>query len=132
MELLGVICIFITLVYVPYWYECTIAINSLKNDMYFIENIKKFGNIDKDISETALKKFTGDHLWYMGYHLSALGFFDERISLDEKRKMVKNLEKVNMDDEAPEEQNRRLEYSKSKKLSIADCVSQSIEFFEVQ
>lgn len=94
IKLLGDICLFIVFVYIPYWYDCTTATHTLKNDVDFIENIQSFLNINVNLSEAALSQFTNDHLWYMGYHLSALGFFDERITVDEKKEMVAAL-KIN-------------------------------------
>lgn len=91
ITLLGDICLFLVFVYIPYWYDFTTASHSLFNDILLIKNKKLFSNINKRIAESALDKFTKQHLWYMGYHLSALGFFDERISVIDKRKMLGEL-----------------------------------------
>lgn len=129
VDLLEDICLFIVLVYIPYWYDATISSHTLKNDLDFIENIKKFGDINKEISEKALAKFTKDHLWYMGYHLSALSFFDERVSIETKKDMVKHL---NKDKKATKENNRRLEFVNSKAYKMSDFISKTtLEFFEI-
>jgi len=46
--------------------------------------------IDKDTSHIAIKMFCG-HLWYLSAELCAFAFFDEAVSIDTKRKMVKAL-----------------------------------------
>lgn len=128
IKLLEDICLFIVFVYIPYWFNSTIAFHSLKNDIGFMENINKFGKKNKTIADKALAKFK-DHLWYMGYHPAALGFFDDRMSLTDKRKMWNELQK---DKKATDESNRRLVPQAKKTYKLEDCVSQSTrEFFEI-
>lgn len=128
MHLLGDICLFIVFVYIPYWYDCTAANHCLLNDINFINNIKKIKEINYTISEAALTKFTKDHLWYMGYHLSALSFFDERISLHEKRRMVANL---NIEKSTDEISIRKMNYIE-KSINPTDCIStRTREFFQI-
>lgn len=124
MKRLEDICLFIVFVYIPYWFDCTTATHTLKNDIDFIKNMKDFSNINSEISKTTLDKFTVDHLWYMGHHLAALGFFDERITIEDKRKMRTQLEK-----EPSKDQRRTLQIS-GKDYEISDSISKdTLEFF---
>lgn len=65
----------------------------------------------------------------MGHHSAALGFFDERITLADKRKMLKELEK---DKSESEDTNRRLPSDTNKTYKLVDCISRSTkDFFEI-
>ncbi|KAL4096532.1 hypothetical protein QTP88_021470 [Uroleucon formosanum] len=59
-------------------------------DLTFIKNLLNYIAIDKDTSQIAIKKFCG-HLWYLSSELCGFAFFDEAVSIDTKRKMVKAL-----------------------------------------
>ena len=123
------ICLFIVFVYIPYWYDCTIPTHTFKNDIDFIKNMKEFGNINKKLSEVTSKKFTGDHLWYLGYHLSALGFFDERISIDKKRRMAAD---IKLNKNASEEDKRKFNFSKKNGEDYCQYISCTTrEFFDI-
>ncbi|KMQ82109.1 hypothetical protein RF55_24148, partial [Lasius niger] len=131
------ICLFLVFVYIPYWYDCTNGIHALKNDKTFIEDIWKFGTIYKTVGDAALKKFK-NHLWYMGYHLSALGFYDERIGLEDKREMVRKLmrEDHNQNDDSKRVRNGEdLDLPLHKKLGMLrfeDFINKStLEFFKI-
>lgn len=132
IELLEDICLFIVIVYIPYWYDCTTSTHTLKNDIDFIKKMKDFNNVNEEISKASLNQFTkgnGGHLWYMGYHLSALGFFDERITIEDKRKMVADIHTKKKDSE---DDNRRLKFSETTEYEISDSISEAtLEFFEI-
>lgn len=65
----------------------------------------------------------------MGYHLSALGFFDERITIEDKRKMVADIHTKKKDSE---DDNRRLKFSETTEYEISDSISEAtLEFFEI-
>ncbi|KAL4090628.1 hypothetical protein QTP88_025427 [Uroleucon formosanum] len=58
-----------------------------------IENCIVMGSVNdvyKDTSQISIKKFCG-HLWYLLAELCGFAFFDEAVSIDTKRKMVKAL-----------------------------------------
>jgi len=59
-------------------------------DLTFITNLLNYTTIDKDTSQIAITKFCG-HLWYFSAELCAFAFFDEAVSIDTKRKMIKAL-----------------------------------------
>lgn len=126
---LGDMCLFICFVYIQYWYDCTNPTHALLNDIEFINRMKAFQNINSNISEEALIQFTKDHLWYMGYHLSGLAFLDERISEQEKRRMVEHLK---TEKTQTEQSLRKMMYVPEKNYKPHDCMSKkSLTFFEI-
>jgi len=80
------ICIFIVKVYVESWFRCPNAVAAPFNDFIFLKALADYP--DPIISEVALRKFC-NHLWYLSPEAVALSLFDERVSTDTKRKMVK-------------------------------------------
>jgi len=84
------ICIFIIRLYIKSWFDAPSAIKAPFQDLNFIKNLLNYIAIDKDTSQIAIKKFCG-HLWYLSAELCGFAFFDEAVSIDTKRKMVKAL-----------------------------------------
>ncbi|KAL4098132.1 hypothetical protein QTP88_022794 [Uroleucon formosanum] len=84
------ICIFIIRLYIKSWFDAPSAIKAPFQDLTFIKNLLNYIAIDKDTSQIAIKKFCG-HLWYLSAELCGFAFFDEAVSIDTKRKMVKAL-----------------------------------------
>lgn len=81
---------FIVKVYIPSWYESTSPINAPLNDLNLIKRIIKYETVNKKLSEAAFHSFSR-HLWYLSEPLVAMAFFDERIDVAEKLKMVRAL-----------------------------------------
>jgi len=88
-------CIFIISVYIERWFRSHIAIEAPYQDILFIQCLIEYENIDKNISNIALKKFCG-HLWYLNPETAAFAFFDTNVSILLKIKMVESLK--NTDD----------------------------------
>ncbi|KAL4104535.1 hypothetical protein QTP88_019830 [Uroleucon formosanum] len=84
------ICIFIIRLYIKSWFDAPSAIKAPFQDLTFIKNLLNYIAIDKDTSQIAIKKFCS-HLWYLSAELCGFAFFDEAVSIDTKRKMVKAL-----------------------------------------
>ncbi|KAL4119640.1 hypothetical protein QTP88_012435 [Uroleucon formosanum] len=84
------ICIFIIRLYIKSWFDAPSAIKAPFQDLTFIKNLLNYIAIDKDTSQIAIKKFCG-HLWYLSAELCGFAFFDEAVSIDTKRKIVKAL-----------------------------------------
>lgn len=99
LELKGIrnICIFLTRIFVAYWFGCMNAVNAPRQDLQFIQDAIKY--FDTKVSDSLLYKIR-NHLWYLSEEAVALGFFDENISFELKRKMVKAL--GNFEDENEE------------------------------
>lgn len=81
---------FVVGVYIKAWYEAPIATSAPLNDFKFLVCLKKYP--DKELSQKTSQKFE-KHLWYMSELNISLAFFDENVSEELKRKMIKNLKK---------------------------------------
>lgn len=80
--------LFAVLAYVRNWNEAPQGIKAPLNDVQFLETLKSYPN--KKISEKTYTAFAR-HLWFLSEHLIAFAFFDDRVSLETKDKMVQNL-----------------------------------------
>jgi hypothetical protein len=90
--------VFIIRAYVKAWFESTIAPKAPYNDLNFLKTLIQYEEIDSHISKATVKKFIR-HLWYLSSEAAALAFFDENISIKEKRMMAKKI----MEDEGSAE-----------------------------
>lgn len=88
--LIADICIFIIKFYVKAWFECPIASKAPVHDIRFMKNLKDYENIDRTISQAAIKKMCG-HMWYLTEEAAAFAFFDDSVTAETKRLMVKAL-----------------------------------------
>lgn len=89
------VAIFITKVYVKYWFEVPSAVFAPKNDLDFLQALEAFPI--KAIGKAASSAFNR-HLWYVLEVLVAFAFFDDRVTVAEKKKMVTNLQRVTPND----------------------------------
>lgn len=94
-ELKGIrdVCIFLVRLYVKVWFSCTTAINAARHDLNFIKEAIAYSSIDEEISQLILKKIS-NHLWYLSEETIGFAFFDEEVSVADKRKMVAALSDV--------------------------------------
>lgn len=81
------ICIFLVRIYIQAWIGSINAIASPNQDLNFIKDAVEYSQIDPSISNTILEKMS-NHFWYLSEEAVALSFFDPKVSLEEKRKMV--------------------------------------------
>ncbi|CAI6348332.1 unnamed protein product [Macrosiphum euphorbiae] len=84
------ICIFIVRLYIKVWFNSPSSIKTPLQGLTFMKNLLQYAsidNLDKDLSQIAVKKFCG-HLWYLSAELCAFDFFDEAVPLETKRKMI--------------------------------------------
>lgn len=84
------VCCFIIRFYVKAWFRCTNPIEALRQDLEFLKAIHAYSTTDAEISRVTVKKFS-THLWYLSEETIALVFFDDKVSMEEKRLMVKTL-----------------------------------------
>lgn len=94
------ICCFIIICYAEQWFNCMNAIEAPLNDIIFLKKLVSYKNINKKIAEVAIKKFI-NHLWYLNDECILFSLFDERIKIEEKRKMVEILKENNDDNIEP-------------------------------
>lgn len=80
-------CMFLALIYTKFWNQCSIAVDAPSNDLKLLKELDAYGQIDVEISQSALNAFKR-HLWYLGDELITLALFSENVSNDEKDDMV--------------------------------------------
>lgn len=89
---------FIVKCYVIYWIYAVEAASAPLNDIKFLRDLKKYEEIDKNVSEVAISKFI-NHLYYLTEECAAFALFDESIDVNTKVMMVKNInEQINIDE----------------------------------
>ncbi|CAH0560415.1 unnamed protein product [Brassicogethes aeneus] len=77
------------LVYVKYWIEAPIATNAWA-DLFLWKDMTNYEVIDPQISEV-VKNAIKPHLWYLSDELVGLSLFSEKVSNEEKVKIVKKM-----------------------------------------
>nr|XP_047146815.1 uncharacterized protein LOC124819345 [Hydra vulgaris] len=82
------LCVFAVKFYIRGWFSSRLGISAPKNDLLLCKELLASGNCT---SLAALKKLKG-HLWYLSEVLVGFSFFDDSISVEDKRKMVKALD----------------------------------------
>ena len=113
------ICLFIVRVYVRAWFNAPLASHSPKNDLHFFQQLSSYDNTA--ITKVAGHKFAG-HLWYLSEELIALAFFDDDLSADTKRAMVKSIkERDDIDNPA-----------KRAQVDLRECQGMAIEDFVIK
>lgn len=79
-------CVFVVLFYTKAWFRCVHPLAAPKHDLEFLKAILKYEQIDKQIYSAVVQKICG-HLWYLSPETIALSFFDDNVSVDEKRRL---------------------------------------------
>lgn len=92
------LCIFIVSIYVEMWFSASSAAQAPYKDFQLLKKLDSFKNIDADISQVALHKFK-NHLWYLSPECVALAFFDDSVSFESKKEMVKALSREALDED---------------------------------
>lgn len=83
--------IFVLQVYVKIWYTAPCGELAPFNDLNLLKELDLYKNIHPIIADVAIKSFSR-HLWYLSDTLVGLAFFDKRVPVEMKIKMVKSLE----------------------------------------
>lgn len=78
------VCFFVTAVYLKYWIESPLSTATPRNDLAMLCSLYK------EIAKAAITAFQR-HLWYLSEVLVGFGFFDDGISVEEKKLMVLSL-----------------------------------------
>ncbi|KAL4720394.1 hypothetical protein ACJJTC_002056 [Scirpophaga incertulas] len=84
------ICIFTVMIYIKYWFQASTSQSAPRNDLQLLKDLKAFESVNKNLATIALKKIL-NHLWYLSEDLVSLAFFDDELSVQEKKKMVEAL-----------------------------------------
>uniref|UniRef100_A0A034W6C5 Uncharacterized protein n=1 Tax=Bactrocera dorsalis TaxID=27457 RepID=A0A034W6C5_BACDO len=86
------VCIFIVRFYIKIRFKCSDATAAPVDDVNIIKSLKYYESIDFTTSDAALRKLS-NHLWYLTEEAATLAFFDDRLSVETKVKMVSALKK---------------------------------------
>lgn len=86
MSLKKISC-FIIKCYAEVWFTAPDSIKAPVNDILFIKKLYNYKNDDKKIAEIALKKFI-NHLWYLSDECVTFSIFDNRVTIEQKRRMA--------------------------------------------
>ncbi len=81
------ICVFLIRFYLVHWFKGPKAIEAPLQDLQFLQNVHATRQIDPQLSEELIRKFV-NHLWYLSEENVGLAFFDKKVTVPEKRKMV--------------------------------------------
>ncbi|KAG0714555.1 hypothetical protein GWK47_013921 [Chionoecetes opilio] len=84
------VALFVALVYCKQWHEAPISVKAPLNDVLFLEILKTYP--DQTVAKAA-EQALRRHLWYVSEENAGLAFFDSRIDVEEKKQMVKALDK---------------------------------------
>ena len=80
------------LLYTKFWMEAPLAAEAPANDLEFWNSLQSYLVIDTEIA-TAAMKVVQNHLWYLSDELVGLALFSDRVTADEKQRMIKAMEK---------------------------------------
>lgn len=84
------ICIFLAHLYVRAWTFAPNAAEAPCQDLKFIQDLHAYAKIDENVSRVALNKMC-NHLWYLLPETAAMSFFNNNLSVDTRRKMLRAL-----------------------------------------
>jgi len=117
--------LFVSLVYIRQWNEASLGIRAPYNDIELLSLLKTYPN---QMVASKASAAICRHLWFLSEHLVALAFFDERVTMETKEKMVQNLQRPQLPD-CP----RRLQIKdKGEHLKLEDLVTKrTSSFFDV-
>lgn len=120
------VSLFVTCIYVRYWFQTPSAITAPKNDLALLCSLSQYPH--KTIADAAMTAF-GRHLWYLSELLVGLSFFDNDVSVEEKKLMVAALR----DNEGSEEPPKRIPlFSHPSTKGLHDFVTKStIRLFRI-
>src|SRR6218665_1771585 len=95
---LNEVCLFVTGMYIKYWFQSPLSAAAPRNDLNLLCTLSAYPN--RKVAEAATTAF-GRHLWYLPELLIRFAFFDDDVSIEEKRLMVMALIDTEGSDEPP-------------------------------
>ena len=78
------ICLFTITLYVKAWLTAPVTCDAPYNDLFVLQSIEAFHNIDSEVADVALCKIKG-HLWYVIEDLVGLSVFFDQIFTEKKK-----------------------------------------------
>lgn len=112
-------------IYIKYWFECSVPTKAAVNDLKLYKELIEYEEIDKPIADAVIQVLSR-HLWYLSETLVGLAFFNDYVSLAEKRLMVAALENPGYD-----ENPKKAIISKERvnQLRLCDFVTENTKYF---
>ncbi|KAI5751469.1 hypothetical protein M8J77_007769 [Diaphorina citri] len=105
LSALEAICIFLVRIYCQAWFNSPKAHMAPYQDLKLLERLIEFQDIDKEIAERGLVKFS-NHLWYFNSELVALALFDPTLPPEEKSRLPEKIIATAGSDENEQEHSR--------------------------
>ena len=120
------ICLFVTSVYIRYWFQCPSSTAAPRNDLEMLCSLYAYPQ--KEVAKVATAAL-GRHLWYLSELLVGFAFFDDEVPVEEKRLMVLALK----ENEGSEEPLKRIPlFAEPAAKGIHDFVTTSTKrFFQI-
>ena len=117
------VAIFIVQVYYKYWFQAPSFVSAPRNNLHLLKVLEDFPS--KEISTAATTVFSR-HLWYLSETLAGFAFFDDQMTLEVKRKMVKNLKDKPGSKDAPKQIHP---VNRPQNMDLSDFVTTSTKRF---
>ncbi|KAL4088950.1 hypothetical protein QTP88_024028 [Uroleucon formosanum] len=92
------ICCFVITCYAENWFTCMDPIEAPLNDIFFLRKLVSYKDINPSIANVAIKKFF-NHLWYLNEETVMFSIFDERILIEDKRRIVQIILQENYEED---------------------------------
>lgn len=86
IHLLQRFCMFVTLIYVKFWNQCSNSVDAPYNDIQFLKAIHDYKQVDPEIASVALAAMKR-HLWYLSDELIVLSLFSDKVTAEDKNEM---------------------------------------------
>ena len=81
------LCQFLLLIYVKYWFLCPLSTSAPANDLQLLKDLHEYKLVNADIAKAVLKKHL-NHLWYLSDKLICLSVFDGNLTTAELRALA--------------------------------------------
>jgi len=123
------VSLFVTAIYIKYWFESPVSTAAPRNDLALLCTLSSYQN--KEVAKAATMAFNR-HLWYLSELLVGFGFFDDDVTIEEKRLMVVALKENEGSKEVKKPLNRITPFLEPATKSLHDFITTStIRFFKI-
>lgn len=133
-EKIPIMCMFILRIYIFSWFTAPSSSSAARNDLFLSKKLiflkDTYQEHKVNVYKAAASRLA-NHLWYLSEELVAMAFFDSKISIEEKKKMIHNL-KYRTGSDVRKIKLEIASIDAMKSYEISNCVSQNtMNFFEI-
>lgn len=133
-EKIPIMCMFILRIYIFSWLTAPSSSSAARNDLFLSKKLiflkDTYQEHKVNVYKAAASRLA-NHLWYLSEELVAMAFFDSKISIEEKKKMIHNL-KYRTGSDVRQIKLEIASIDAMKSYEISNCVSQNtMNFFEI-